>query len=74
MKQKSMFGVKDLPLFSGATVRVSLEPFTPKQHARQQHLGACSICEDTGIVQVRPGPNGKKFCTCEAGDKARKGE
>jgi len=74
MQQMTMFpNGEDLPLFSGTAQRATLEQFDPQpQEGIQLHLGDCPICEGTGIVYLHPGPNGTKFCFCEAGEQARK--
>ena len=72
MTQQEMFGWEDTPLGSGAAPRGHEErPATDRPAARQLHLGDCTVCEGTGVVNRHPGPGGKTYCTCDAGTSAR---
>lgn len=63
MKQATMFSTEDLPLFSGTAQTVTIKSRKPAPSARQTTFAACRVCLDTGKV-------GKKFCSCQAGQKA----
>jgi hypothetical protein len=63
--QARMFGVEQTsPLWTGVGVRAKAQRFDPPPAPQKEHLGACPICEDTGVVNTGKGP---RPCICEAG-------
>lgn len=64
--QLSMFNDgSDLPLFSGTPMKADTSQFKPGVHVPQASFATCRVCMDTGRIA-------QTFCTCDAGQAARK--